>query len=107
MSPKKIEINVAPTKNGPNGTSDFNVFVFIIIKKIETKAPRKKARNKAIKILGQPKIKPIKNTNFTSPIPIQRSLDISTKERKNKPATKAASRVFNVKNPKAATTIPK
>ena len=54
-------------KNGPKGISDLKVFLFKTIKITPIIAPIKKAKNKAISILGKPKNIPIKKANFTSP----------------------------------------
>lgn len=92
MFPQNIATIVAPTRNGPKGTSDFKVFFLEIIKITETKAPTKKAKNKATKISGQPRTSPIKTANLTSPIPIHLPLEISIIVRKNAPAIKPANK---------------
>jgi len=65
-----MAINVPITKNGPKGTSDFKVFLPATISPIPIIAPIKKARNRATKIFGQPKNKPIKKASLKSPRPI-------------------------------------
>ena len=75
ISPQNNAINVPVTKNGPKGTSDFKVFLPEIISPTPIIAPKKKAENKATRILGKPKIKPIKMANLKSPRPIQRPLE--------------------------------
>lgn len=70
LSLQNIAIKVPVTKKGPKGISDFKVFLPEIINPTPIIAPIKKAENKATKILGQPKIKPIKKAIFTSPTPI-------------------------------------
>lgn len=80
---------VEPAKNGPKGISDFKVFFFKTIKIMETKAPIKKAKNKATKILGQPRINPINKANFMSPTPIHLPLETKTMARKKAPAARA------------------
>ena len=62
-------MNVPETKNGAKGTSDFNVFFFAKINPIPIIAPMKNEKNRAIKIFGKPKKRPIKNANLTSPNP--------------------------------------
>ena len=90
-----MAITVPPAKNGPKGISDFRVFFFKIIKIMETKAPIRKAKNKATKILGQPRIKPINKANFMSPTPIHLPLETKTIARKKAPAAQAANKPFN------------
>ena len=85
---------VAPLKNGPKGICDLMVFLPMIIKPTPTIAPLIKAKNKAKQILGQPRIKPIKAANLTSPKPIHLPLEIRTKERK-KPLAKTADKIFD------------
>ena len=57
---------------------------------METKAPIKKAKNKATKIFGQPRIRPIKKANLTSPTPIHLPRETKIIKRKNAPAIKPA-----------------
>lgn len=66
---QNIARKVPVTKNGPKGTSDLRVFLPAIISPSPTRAPIKKAKNKATKILGEPKKRPIKKANLTSPKP--------------------------------------
>ncbi len=49
-------------------------------------APNKKPRNKPIIIYGQPRIKPIKKANLTSPKPIAIPLEKNQIKKKNKEA---------------------
>ena len=81
---------VAPAKKGPKGICDFMVFLPATIKVIPTIAPLIKAKNKAKRILGQPKIKPIKPANLTSPKPSHLPLETRTKNKKKPLASKAA-----------------
>lgn len=92
--PQSITRTVAPAKNGPKGICDLRPFLPKIIRATPTTAPDKKARKSAAKILGQPKINPIKKANLTSPIPIQRPFETRTSARKNPLAPKAAKRKF-------------
>lgn len=91
-SPQNKVIKVAPTKNGPKGISDFRVFLFKINKIVETIAPLKKAKNKAVKRFDKPKSKPINTPILISPTPIQRPFDIATINRKKKPPINPARR---------------
>ena len=96
--PPKNNANKVPvTKNGPNGTSDFNFFLREIINATPIIAPIKKAENKATKILGQPRKRPIKKATLISPIPIHLPLDHKTIARKN-PAAPAADRKLLIAN---------
>ncbi len=90
--PKNIAKIVAPTKNGPKGISDFKVFFLRANKITEIAAPIKKAKNKAAKIFGQPRIRPIKIANLKSPTTINLPREISTIARKKAPPTKLANR---------------
>lgn len=94
--PQNRARNVPATKNGPNGTSLFKVFFPVKINPIPIIAPIKKAKNKAAKIFGKPKINPIKKANFISPTPIQRPREIKTIIRK-KAAAPRALRIENLK----------
>ena len=87
---------VEPAKKGPKGICDFNPFLPKIIKIIPIIAPKAKDKNKAIKILGQPRTKPIKKANLTSPKPIQFPLEMRTKAKKNDDAT-IALKIENLK----------
>ena len=84
------------TRNGPKGISDFRVFLPEAIKTNPIIAPIKKAKNKAIKICGYPKTKPIKKASFTSPTPIQRPLEIRTIKKK-KTAAETALKIAELK----------
>ncbi len=84
FSPKNIAKNVPETKNGPKGIWDFIVFRFKKINIKPTIAPLKKAKNKATKIFGQPKKRPIKIESLKSPQPIQVSFEIKMIARKNR-----------------------
>jgi hypothetical protein len=94
--PKNIAKIVAPTKNGPKGISDFKVFFLRANKITEIAAPIKKAKNKAAKIFGQPKIKPIKKANLASPMPIHLPLEIKIIARKNALARIADKKVSSI-----------
>ena len=73
---------VEPAKNGPKGTWDLIVFLPAAIKLKPTIAPLIKAKNKANKILGQPRTKPIKTANLTSPKPSHLPLETRTNDKK-------------------------
>lgn len=96
FSPKNIAINVPVTKKGPKGTSDFIVFFFKIINPIPIIAPKRKAENKATKILGNPSKSPIKKANFISPTPIHLPREIRTIKKKKSPAPRALYIVFSI-----------
>ena len=83
-------------KNGPKGISDFKDFLFKIINPIPIIAPKRKAENKANKILGNPRKNPIKKANFISPIPIQLPRETKTITRKNSAAPKALYTMFSI-----------
>lgn len=85
ISPQNKVIKVAPTKNGPNGISDLRFFFLKINKIVETTAPLKKAKNKAVKRSENPKSKPIKTPILTSPIPIHLPREIKTIIKKKTP----------------------
>lgn len=80
------------TKNGPKGISDFHPFFPKNINPTPIIAPTEKERNKATKILGQPKNKPMKKASLTSPKPIHFSLEIKTSAKKNAEAPMAEKR---------------
>ena len=82
-------MNVPVTKNGPKGTSDLRVFFWLTINPTPIIAPIKKAKNKAAKIFGKPKINPIKKANFISPTPIHLPRDTKTIAKKKAAAPKA------------------
>jgi len=86
--PQNRPTRVPATKKGPKGTSDFKFFFLKDIKANPTRAPLRKAKNKATKMLGQPKRSPIKKTSFTSPIPIHLPFDKSTTAKKKAEAKK-------------------
>ena len=94
--PQNKARNVPVTRNGPKGTSDFKVFLPEITNPNPIIAPIKKAKNKATKILGKPRKRPIKKANFISPIPSQRPREIKTIARK-KIAAPIALRIENLK----------
>ena len=94
--PKNKAIKVPVTKKGPKGTSDFKVFLPEIISPNPIIAPIKKAKNKATKMFGQPRINPIRKASFISPTPIHLPLDIRTIKRKNAAATRALYIVFSI-----------
>lgn len=75
-SPKNKEKNVPEIKKGAKGTSDFKLFLFKKTKDKPIIAPRKKEKNKATKIFGQPKKRLIKKNNSTSPKPNHFPLEI-------------------------------
>ena len=62
----------------------------MIINSMPIIAPKRKDKNKAIIILGQLNIKPIRKTNLTSPKPIPFPLVIKTKNKKKPEANKPA-----------------
>lgn len=95
-SPKNNAKNVPVTKNGPKGTSEDNFFLPATISPVPIMAPMKKAENKATKISGQPKNKPIKKASFISPTPIHLPRETKTIARKNKAAPKAEYIVFSI-----------
>lgn len=70
-------------RKGPNGISLLKLLSLKIINTTPIIAPKKKAKNKATDMFGQPKNKPIKKDSFTSPNPIQRPLDTRKIKRKN------------------------
>ena len=90
FSASKKAINVPDTKNGPKGISEEKDFFLFNIKKTPTIDPKRKAKNKATKTLGQPKNKPIKKANFTSPTPIHFPLETNAINRKNPKEDKSA-----------------
>ncbi len=53
-------------------------------------APIKKAKNKATKIFGQPRTRPMKTANLTSPVPIHLPRETKNIKRKNTPAITTA-----------------
>ena len=65
-----------------------------------TKAPIKKAKNKATRILGQPTTRPIKKASLMSPIPIQRPLETKTISKK-KAADRKADKKYPIKRLKS------
>lgn len=75
-------MKVPTTKNGPKGTSDFKVLFLEIINPVPIIAPVRKAKNRATKMLGQPRKSPIKKANFISPIPMPFPRDAKTMTRK-------------------------
>jgi len=95
-SPQNIAKKVPVTKNGPKGTSLFRVFLPDIINPIPIIAPIEKAKNRANKIFGKPRNKPIKKANFTSPRPSHLPWEIKTIAKKN-PAAPRALRIENLK----------
>ena len=82
---KKVPV----TKNGAKGISDLRVFLPRAIRINPTAAPIKKAKNKATKMSGKPRNKPIKKANFISPTPIHLPREIRTIVRKKVAAPKA------------------
>ena len=90
--PKNKEKIVPPTRKGPNCICDFKFFFLNNIRPTPIIAPDVKAVNKAKRIFGKPKTRPIKKANLTSPKPIQRPLDNIMSRKKNPAAPKAASR---------------
>ena len=90
--PKNKAIKVPVTKKGPKGTSDFKVFLPETISPNPIIAPIEKAKNKATKIFGKPKNKPIKIASLKSPIPIHLPRETRTIARKNVAAPKADSK---------------
>ena len=97
--PKKKAVKVPVIKKGPKGTSDFKVFLPDNINPIPIIAPRKKAKNKPTKILGNPKINPIKKASFMSPPPIHLPLEINTIKKKKIAAPLAEYIVFSISYP--------
>jgi len=88
FSPQKRAKKALKTKKGPKGISDFHCFFFKIINPIPIIAPKKKAKKRQIKILGQDKIRPSKIANLKSPQPIQVSLEKKIKAKKKKAGKK-------------------
>src|SRR3989344_5829271 len=88
--PQNIVTNIPKIKNGANGIWLFNPTTLPpkdILEKIEIKpiiAPKKKLKNKPIKILGKPNKRPNKTTNLQSPKPIHSPFDIKNIIQKNK-----------------------
>lgn len=78
-----------PAKKGPKGICDLIVFLPAIIRPRPIIAPEIKAKNKANKILGQPRTRPIKTANLTSPKPNHLPLEIRTSEKKKALAKRA------------------
>ena len=96
LSPQNIAKKVPVTKNGPKGTSLFRVFLPDIINPTPIIAPLEKAKNKANKIFGKPRNKPIKKANFTSPRPIHLPRENKIIARKKALTIKAASKLFTM-----------
>lgn len=96
FSPQNKETKVPVAKKGPNGTSDLSVFLAAIINPTPIIAPMKKAKNKATKIFGQPKINPIKKASFISPTPIHLPRDTNTTVKKKAAAPNAEYIVFSI-----------
>ncbi len=90
--PHSRAMNVPVTRKGPKGTSLFKPFFFVKISPTPIIAPIKKAKNKATKIFGQPRNKPIKKANLMSPMPIHLPRETKTIARK-KPAAKTAENI--------------
>ena len=92
-------------KNGPKGISDLRVFLPENISPNPIIAPRKKAKNRATRILGNPKISPIKKASFISPIPIHFPRETKTISKKKTEAKIADKRefikVFKIQIPKS------
>ena len=82
-------IIAAPLKKGPKGICDLRPFLPKITKNKPMIAPLRKAKNKAKRTFGQPRIKPIRKANLTSPKPIHLPLEIRTSDKK-KPAARRA-----------------
>jgi len=80
------------TKKGAKGTSDFKVFFLKAISPVPIMAPIRKDKNRATEILGQPRRRPRKKTNLTSPKPNQRPRDTKNIIRKRALAKKAESK---------------
>ena len=89
-------MKVPVTRKGPNGTSDFKLFLPEITSPNPIIAPIEKAKNKATKIFGKDKNSPIKKANLTSPKPIHLPPEIKTIARKNKAAPKADKKLLIV-----------
>jgi hypothetical protein len=94
-TPQKKAINVPTTRNGPKGTSDFKVFLPDTINPNPIIAPIKKEKNRAIKILGKPRNKPIKKANLTSPKPSHLPREIKNITKKKADAKTAEKKGFN------------
>ena len=94
--PQNKARKVPITRKGPKGTSLWSFFLPAKINPTPIIAPIKKAKNKATKIFGQPRNKPIKNASFMSPTPIQRPRDIKTIAKKKLAAAKAEYIVFSI-----------
>ena len=94
--PQNKAINVPVTKNGPNGISLFRPFLLARISPIPIIAPKKKAKNRATRIFGKPRKRPIKKANFTSPQPIHFPLEIKIIARKKPAAPRAEYTVLSI-----------
>ena len=92
FSPQKSATNVPMIKNGANGTWLFKPFLPNKINPNPIIAPKKKDKNSPAKITGNPKSKPKRTANFTSPKPIHRPLEIRYITPKKVKAIKTAPR---------------
>ena len=96
FSPQNRAMKVPVTRNCPNGTSLFRVFLFNKINPIPIIAPIRKAKKSATRILGKPSKKPIKKASFISPTPIHLPREIKTIARKKPAAPRAAYIVLSI-----------
>lgn len=96
VSPQNKAIKVPVTRKGPNGTSLLSAFFLKTINPIPIIAPMKKAKKRAIKILGKPRKSPIKKANFGSPNPIHLPREIKTIARKKEATITAENITFSI-----------
>ena len=92
LFPKNSAKNVPKTKNGPKGISLFKFFLCKTISITPIIAPKKNAKNSAVKTFGRPSKNPIKTANFTSPKPIHFPFEIKKIARKKPDAIITASK---------------
>ena len=91
-SPHNNTTIVAALKNVPKAMRADHFFLPAATKPTPTIAPLAYANTNATKICGQPRTKPMKNANFTSPKPMPLPLVTKTNERKNAAAARAESK---------------
>ncbi len=83
------------TKKGPKGIEVPNILFFLHrISMHPTIAPVKNATYKAIIMFGNPKTKPVKNENLTSPKPMPRPFVIKNKVKKKRQAPTAEKKLI-------------
>ncbi len=86
LFPKKKLIIVPTTRNGANGTSDPNPFLFKNTATEPIIAPKRKPKKSATMVLGKPKRRPINKANLTSPNPIAIPFEKNHIKKKNNAA---------------------